>query len=416
MWRFYLFYNRPEKCDFQFTWNDFKYRVNSELVGNLCNLVNRTFTFVRKYYDGIIPKIKEDIKEKDVIFSLRKMIENTKKSIEEHMENTELKDAFHDCFALSDAGNKAFQSGEPWKNIKENIDFASSLIGELCYLIKDVLIMIHPFMPSYADEAVSFLGKSIFSGRVFDGKCQKCVRGDSSLAWDDIGKREGLEKIENQHIIFKMLDEKVIEEYKAKFSGAKVSDEKDGAVKKGEKTQNESDSKAPPIDTFVQKIVLKTAKIVEVARHPHGDKLYILKVDDGAVKDRTILSGLVGFFTEEELLNKAIVIVDNLKPRKMRGIDSNGMLLAASCTKEDGSEVLELVSCPDVEVGKRLYLEGHEGAIKENITEEKKMINADTFFSVPFRSSSGVLEILGSPLLVEGKKINLKVVLNGEVG
>lgn len=424
MWRFYIFYNRPEKSDFQFTWNDFKYRVNSELVGNLCNLVNRTFTFVRKYYSGVIPEIKEDIKEKDVILSLREAVRDAKKKIEECMDKAELKDAFHICFALSDIGNKAFQSGEPWKNIKENAEFASSLIGELCYLIKDILIFIHPFMPLYADEAVGFLGKHIFSGKVFDGKCEKTFKDEKALVWEDIGKRVGLEKIEEQHIIFKMLDEKEIEEKRNKFSGVGSNNGVSATEGKGESNKNGSSSKesknaslkdipkVSPIDTFVQKIVLKTARIMEVSKHPDADKLYILKVDDGTVTDRTILSGLVGFFTEQELLNKAIVIVDNLKPRRMRGIDSHGMLLAASFTKEDGNEVLELVSCPDEKVGVKLYAEGHE----QSTNEQKKMISADTFFSVPFRTSSGVLEVDGTPLLIEGKKINLKVVLNGEVG
>ena len=411
IWRFYIFYNRPEKSDFQFTWKDFRERVNSELIGNLCNLVNRTTTFVGKYYDGNIPENYDlDGEEKDAILAIRKAVFEAKKKIEDFQEAGQLKDAFHEVFALSDIGNKAFQAGEPWKNIKENSEYASSLIRELCYLIKDLLILAHPFIPFYASEVAGFFGLVIDSGEVFNGKCHKNIKSSSSLTWDDVGKREVLNKIEGAKIIFKMLDEKKMEEYRQKFSGNE-NKEKTDENEKSSKTTKEA-KKTSPIQTFLEKVVLKTARIMEVSRHPDADKLYVLKVDDGRVQDRVIVSGLVGFFVEEELMNKAVVIADNLKPRKMRGVDSNGMLLAASYEKEDGSEVLELVSVSDAKVGTRLTLKGYD----EPINEEMKMINADVFFSVPIKVSSGVVNVEGVPLLVEGKEIEMSVVLNGDVG
>ncbi len=411
IWRFYIFYNRPEKSDFQFTWKDFRERVNSELIGNLCNLVNRTTTFVGKYYDGNIPKECDfQGNEKEVISAIRKAVAESKKKIEEFQENGQLKDAFHEVFALSDIGNKAFQAGEPWKNIKENPEYASNLIRELCYLIKDILILVHPFIPSYASEVASFFGLVIDSGNVFNGECSKNIRNSSSLSWGDVGKREGLNKIEGAKIIFKMLDEKKIEEYREKFSGNENKEKTDENTKSSK--NNKEVKKTSPIETFLEKVVLKTARIMEVSRHPDADKLYVLKVDDGCIRDRIIISGLVGFFTEEELVNKAIIIADNLKPRKMRGIDSNGMLLAASYEKEDGSEVLELVCSPNADVGKRLTLKGYD----EPSSEDVKIINADVFFSVPIKVSSGVVQIEGVPLLVEGKEIEMHVVRNGDVG
>ena len=396
IWRFYIFYNRPEKSDFQFTWKDFRERVNSELIGNLCNLVNRTLTFVGKYYDGNIPK-NYDLQgqEKEDVLSIRKAVEEAKKKIEEFQENGQLKDAFHEAFALSDIGNKAFQAGEPWKNIKERPEYACSLIRELCYLIKDIMILVHPFIPSYASKVAGFFGLVIDSGEVFNGKCRKNIRKPSSLNWSDVGNRE---------------DEKKMEEYREKFSGNENTEKVNESVK-SPKIKKEV-KKTSPIETFLEKVVLKTAKIMEVSRHPDADKLYVLRVDDGSVNDRIIISGLVGFFTEEELVNKDIVIVDNLKPRKMRGIDSNGMLLAASCEKEDSSEKLELVCAPFAKVGERVTLKGYE----EPSDKDVKMINADTFFSVPIKVSSGILQIEGVPLLVEGKEIEMSVVLNGDVG
>ncbi|MGP1439476.1 MAG: methionine--tRNA ligase [Treponema sp.] len=411
IWRFYIFYNRPEKSDFQFTWKDFKERVNSELIGNLCNLVNRTLTFVGKSYDGNIPKSYElQGEEKEVILSIRNAVEESKKKIEDFQEHGQLKDAFHEAFALSDIGNKAFQAGEPWKNIKEKPEYASTLIRELCYLIKDILILVHPFIPFYASEVAGFLGLVIDSGDVFNGNCHRNIRKSSSLTWDDVGKREGLTKVEGNRIIFKMLDEKKIEEYRIKFSGK--SSESTEVVSEGTKSKNKEEKKTSPVDTFLEKIVLKVARIMEVSRHPDADKLYILKVDDGRIQDRVIASGLVGFFSEEELINKVVVIADNLKPRKMRGIDSHGMLLAASYEKEDGTEVLELVSPSDSKVGERLTLKGYDAPSNEDV----KMISADTFFSVPIKVVSGVVQIEDVPLLAGGKEIKLSVVLNGDVG
>ena len=417
MWRFYIFYNRPEKSDFQFTWKDFRERVNSELVGNLCNLVNRTTTFVRKSYNGVVPEVDDfqleasDLKE---LKAIRDSTEKTRKNVETFMEMGQLKEAFHEVFALSDIGNKAFQKGEPWKCIKEKPLYAKALIKELCYLIKDVLILSHPFIPFYASEAIKFFGREIFSGYVFDGKCQKNEIKDDALTFSDIGKRIGLTKIEGEHIIFKMLDEAKIKEYKAKFSGEKMDkiEEKNNekAVKNGCKSEEKESLSI--IETFLQKIILKTAKILEVNRHPNADKLYILKVDDGNSKERVILSGLVGFFTEDELLNKNIVIVDNLKSRKMRGIDSHGMLLAASFEKDDGSEVLELVSLESAPTGIRLGLKGYEMPL----IDSDKQINADLFFSVPIKAKDGLVQIDGVPLVMNGEEVRLKVVKEGDVG
>lgn len=417
VWRFYIFYNRPEKSDFQFTWKDFKERVNSELVGNLCNLVNRTTSFARRAFEGKVPSVKtEGLKddEKTLIRELDDAVFQAKRKVEEFMENGELKEAFHEVFALSDRANKAFQKGEPWAAIKDNPLFASSLIAELCYVIKDILILAHPFMPHYADEAIAFFGKKIFSGRTFDGKCVLSSQDATSLNWNDVGVRSGLEKLEGEHIIFKMLEEKKILEYQKKFSGKGSEGSKEKEGKQSSLSNKQKKEALSPIETFVQKIMLKTAKIVEVAKHPDADKLYVLKVDDGRGSERVILSGLVGFYEEEELRNKDIVIVDNLKPRKMRGINSHGMLLAASREKEDGSEELELVSIQGAMPGRRILLQKNEDEMRD--VNELKEISADVFFSVPLKATDGVVNVEGLALMLDGEEVRLCNIKEGSVG
>ena len=110
------------------------------------------------------------------------------------------------------------------------------------------------------------------------------------------------------------------------------------AEKKGGSEDCAVKEKKTPSEIFSEKIALKTAKIISIEKHPDADKLYIEKLDDGSGIERTILSGLVPFLKEEELLGKTDIIADNLKPRKMRGIESRGMLLAASRFDADGKE------------------------------------------------------------------------------
>ena len=413
VWRFYIFYNRPEKSDYQFTWKDMKERVNSELVGNLCNLVNRTLTFVRKYYDGIISDHDENSLSDDVISEFDAILastQNAKKKMEEFLEAGLLKEAFHEVFLLSDVGNKAFQKWQPWKGVKEEPKVTKARLKVLCNLIKDLLILSHPFMPQYASEAISFFGKKIFSGHVFSGVCRPNNDVKGSLKWDDVGKWDANIKIDGEHIIFKPLDAAKIEEYRQKFSGKKTKSS--NKVENAKKDVKKDEVALSPQELFVQNVVLKVAKVLEVTCHPDADRLYIIKVDDGAVQDRIIVSALRGIFSEEELLGKNIVIVDNLKPRKMRGVSSHGMLLVASYKKDDGDEVLELLNVGKASIGERVLLKGR----KEHIVEEPKELNADLFFSIPIRASSFIANIEGTPLIVGGGEIKLSIVKEGEIG
>lgn len=410
MWRFYIFYNRPEKSDYQFTWKDMRERVNSELIGNLCNLVNRTLTFVRKYYDGVITDYDENSlseNETSEFDDILTSTQNAKKKMEEFLEAGLLKEAFHEIFLLSDIGNKAFQKWQPWKGIKEEPVATKSRIRVLCNLIKDILILSHPFMPQYASEAISFFGKKIFSGHVYSGVCMPNNNIEDSLKWTDVGNWEPSIKIEKEHIIFKPLDSEKIEKYRKKFSGkeAKPSNNTEN-TKKDDKTLS-------PQELFLQNVILKVARVLEVTCHPDADRLYIIKLDDGMVQDRVIVSALRGVFSETELLGKNIIIVDNLKPRKMRGVTSHGMLLVAS-SKKDGEEdeVLELLTPNNAPIGERVLLKGME----KGITEEPKMLNADLFFSIPIKVTSFIANIEGSPLIVGDEEVKLDIVKEGNIG
>lgn len=406
-WRFYIFYNRPEKSDTQFTWKDFQEKLNSELIGNLGNLVNRTLTFVQRYYDGVIPQGKKDD-------SLWEKITEAEKKVTDLLEWAELKDAFHGIFAISSIANKAFQDGEPWKTRTTEPDKAADLLWNLCYIIKDLMIMIHPYMPKYSEKVLSFFGKTVINGRI--GK----PSAEGSLSWIHLGVTEGLSSVSGNEIVFTPMDNPAMESYRAKYAGSQQErkDAEKAQIKEkkmeDKKEENKIVEEKKPVDqiaVFNEKIALKIAKIMKVEKHPEADKLYIETLDDGSGEERIILSGLVPYCTEEELLGKSVIIADNLKPRKMRGIESRGMLLAADYTDNEGKDHVEVLNCPWAEPGTPVVLEGQSAsAIKAD------SIDADTFFSVEITVNNKVVNINGIPLTADGKVITTSITENGQVG
>ena len=411
-WRFYAFYNRPEKSDFQFMWKDFQEKMNSELIGNLGNLVNRTTTFISKYYDGVIPSFKKDEE-------LWAKIQEGEKKVTELLEWSELKDAFHEIFAISSIANKAFQDGEPWKTRNTDPEAAANLIGNLAYVLKDLMIMVHPYLPHYAEKVLSFFGKTGVTGKV--GK----PNNEGALTWADLGKLEGLDKLYKSEIIFKTMDNPTTEAYRERYSGkqadrlnqeATAKPEKQDNKKKEKKVEQKEAPKKEPltkeqqIDIFNEKVILKVAKITEVTRHPDAEKLYVEKLDDGTGVERVICSGLVPYLREEDLLGKHVVIADNLKPRKLRGIESRGMLLAADYTDADGKECVEVLDCSWAAPGTPVVLEGTDPAFAK-----AEVVDADTFFEVPITVTEKTVNINGKALVADGKTVTTVNTVNGEV-
>lgn len=438
MWRFYIFYNRPEKNDALFTWKDFQERVNSELVGNLCNLINRTLTFVSRYYDGVIPQrdgmasAREDVRA--VMEGLRAAAKYSIEKITALLEEAELRDAFHELFALSSVANKAFQDGEPWKNREADPEKAEALLFELCYLIKDLLILMHSYMPEYADAVASFLGIKIWSGNVFDWEHPVQPSPENTLAWENLLERRGLERVQKPAIIFKTLENDAIAAYRERYAGSqkeraaqagKQAAGKQAGGEQGGKKQQNAGSKnekqkakpewadVPPEKLFTDYISLKTAKIISVEKHPDADKLFVETIDDGSESGRVILSGLAPYFAPEELVGADIILAENLKPRKMRGIESKGMLLASHYTDADGTERVELVGMPGAAAGTPVTLEGAEATTPP--VQKPQAIDAELFFAVPFTVEDFRVCAAGKQLLVNGKPLVMKHVKSGTV-
>ena len=403
-WRFYIFYNRPEKQDYQFTWKEFREKYNGELLGNLGNLVNRTLLFVNKYYEGIIPDAPVDEE-------LWAKVRELEAKITENLEWANLRDAFHQIFEISDIANKAFQDGEPWKTRSENPEAAAKLIHNLCYVIKDLMIMAHPFIPQFAETILSYLGKQI-SEPCFG---EEPVAG--GLNWSDLGKTEGLDKVGETAVFFTPLDQKTADAFREKFSGSQQErkDKSEGKQKKEKKQEKKKEEpqvlpeSEQPVH-FAKNIQLKVAKILKVERNPESDKLYVEHVDDGSGTDRVIQSGLVPYLKEEDLLGKTVIIADNLAPRKMRGIESRGMLLAADYKDENGKDCVEILTAPWAAPGTKVVLEG------DDVNAEKPAeIQADTFFQIEIKVIDKAVQIGGKNLVVDGKPLSTEKTVNGPV-
>ncbi|MCI5665416.1 MAG: methionine--tRNA ligase [Spirochaetia bacterium] len=397
-WRFYIFYNRPEKQDYQFTWKDFMEKLNGELIGNLGNLVNRTLLFVNKYYEGKIP-------EAPVDEELWTQVKELEKKATEYLEWAELKDAFRTMFEISDICNKKFQATEPWKARTENPAVADSLIHNLCYVIKDLMIMMNPYMPQYTQKIMSYFGKTIEEKKVG-------METKPGYTWADLGVTEGLTTVGPTEVFFKPLDQKTMLAFREKFGGQQKAKKEE---KKADKKAKKPEPVVLPVEQqeafFNSTIELTVAKIVDVKPNPEGEKLFIETLDDGSGTPRTIQSGLRMYLKEEDLLGKHVVIASNLAPRTMRGVESRGMLLAGDYKDADGKDCVEVLDVSWAAPGTKIVIEGADPK-----AAKKAEITGDEFFSVQIKSVDGVVQIAGKPLMADGKAVKTTKALNSDIG
>jgi len=418
VWRFYIFWNRPESSDFTFVWSDFRDKVNGELIGNLGNLVNRTLTFVSRYYGGIIPASEPDEAYWREVLALEGKVTDA-------LERAELRDAFHSIFEISDIANKKFQDGEPWKTRTSDPAAAARLLSDLCYTLKDLSVLLHPYLPETAEKMAGFLG---------------CTIGADGLRWSSLGELRGLNAINPPQVLFAKLEEAQVVELRDRYSGSQKDrfektsgivadrDTKNAATPPEPASASESASAPAPYadlpeeQRFEKLIDLRVAKIVHIERHPKADKLYIETLDDGSGSERVIVSGLVPYYSEEALLGKHIVLVNNLKPAKLRGVESKGMLLAASVSDADGKETVEVLTAPWAEPGTPVLLTGFGAAVPgtgsssgESVST-KDMITVDVFFSVALRAKAGFAMAGQARLSAAGQDLRLENVLDGEIG
>ncbi len=361
IWRFYIYYNRPEKSDALFAWKDFQEKVNGELIGNISNLVNRTLTFAIRNFNGALP-------DKPGSEPFREQVKAVEDEIEDLFEKVELRDALRAILRLGSIGNKRFQDEEPWKKIKTDPDAVAGLVNDLVYLLRDIAILVSPFIPGTAEKIASFLGVT-------------------ELRWQDLRKRSGIGAIRQPELLFTLLDDKLIDGLKLKYSGTQVKEEQ-----------------SLP-ERFRKEVQLLVARITKIERHPKADKLYVETVDVGG-EERTIVSGLVPYYAPEELLGRLIVLAANLAPAKLRGVESQGMLLAA-----DDSETVDVIFAEGAEPGDRITLEDTDSTSYE----KPELVTIDQFLSIPISVADSYVCVGGKKLVTKAGPLVTRKVKEGKV-
>lgn len=294
--RFVLTSIAPESKDSEFTWKDYQARVNNELVAILGNFVNRVVVLTNKYYDGVVPFGKAD---SDILAKC----ENHLKNIGEHIENFKFRDALTEAMNLARFGNKFLADSEPWKLQKTDPDAVKKIMFNALNICAYLAPAFEAFLPATA-------------GRIRE-----------MLAIDPIfkGYLDGHE-IRSAVLLFKKVEDEEIE----------------AQIQKLKKPEPEQTDSKPMIsfDDFT-KLDLKVGTIKTAEKVEKADKLLQLQVDMGQ-ETRTIVSGIAEHFSPEEVVGKQVSVLTNLEPRKIRGIESQGMILMA----EDEGGKLVFVS-PD---------------------------------------------------------------------
>lgn len=301
--RYALLSSAPETKDNNFTWKDFQTKNNSELVGIFGNFINRVAVLIHKYYDGVVPQGNINAPE-------LKEINKSAKEISGFLENYEFRNSLTALMNLARFGNQYLQTEEPWKTIKDNPEKAAHSLFVGAQIAVALAQLCEPFMPFSSEKLLNMFN------------VQK-------LSWNDVETKSVLietgHTINESSLLFSKIEDDVIDAQIQKLENTKQNNKKTNPNAKPMKEEI-------TFDDFT-KMDLRTATITEAEKVEKADKLLKLTVDTG-VDVRTVVSGIAESFTPEELIGKQVMILLNLAPRKIRGIESQGMLLLT--TKPDG--------------------------------------------------------------------------------
>ncbi len=294
----------PEQKDADFTWADFQAKNNNELVANLGNFVNRALVLTTKYWGGVVPGRNEltDL-DKDVIVQLNTFPSKISASIEKHR----YKEALSELMKLSALGNKYLAETEPWKLIKQDEERVKTIMNIALQITSSLAVLSVPFLPETASKLSEMMN--------LEGLKWGALTEDNITEGHQINKPS---------LLFQRIDDEVVDAQRAKLNQAKEDAE---ATNKVVEPQKETTS----FDEF-QKMDIRVGTIIEAEKIKKAKKLLKLKVDTG-IDQRTVVSGIAQFFEPEKLIGQQVSILVNLSPRKMLGIESEGMILMAENNK-----------------------------------------------------------------------------------
>lgn len=300
--RYVLTANAPETKDNDFTWADFQTRNNSELVSILGNFINRATVLVHKYYGGTVPAAAALQPVEEAVFS---EIGQIKERLTDQLEGFHFRDALREAMNIARAGNKYLQETEPWKVWKTDQERVGTILNTALQICADLAVAFEPFTPFMSARLSSQLGL---------GK----------LSWDMLGRRDLIDAdtvIAQPELLFEKIDDQAIAAQLAKLEESKRRNVIDAYKPKEVKA-------ATTIDDF-DKTDIRVGTVTACSKVKKSNRLLQLTIDDG-MGGRTILSGIAQSYPEPEVLvGKQVCFIANFPPRKMMGVESQGMVLSA---------------------------------------------------------------------------------------
>ncbi|WP_298526683.1 methionine--tRNA ligase [uncultured Christiangramia sp.] len=304
--RYVLTANAPETKDNDFTWKDFQARNNNELVAIFGNFINRVVVLTNKYYDGIIPQPGEYTEvDEQTIAELKAYPSVIASSIEKYR----FREAQGELMNLARLGNKYLADEEPWKQIKTDEDRVKTIMYVALQIASALSIISEPFLPFTSAKLKRMLN-------------QTGENTSTTPDWDIINTREALipagHHIGKAELLFSKIDDEQMEQQLEKLKATKAANE----------MENQKAEPQKEIATFEDftKMDLRVGTIIEAEKMAKTKKLMILKVDTG-IDQRTVVSGIAEHFKAEEIIGKKVTVLVNLAPRKLRGVESEGMIL-----------------------------------------------------------------------------------------
>ena len=334
--RYYLSINMPEGHDTDFTWNEFVDRINNELIATYGNFVNRVMSLTARLpHNGKSPLIQFDdngLRTEDMQF-----LETLHSKITDSLKRHRYKEALRFAMNAAQHGNQLLQNAAPWKHLKSDAgaEERHESLSSLAFgwrLCRYLAIVTQPFLPFSSQKLWLMLG---LQGDVSSHPW------DSAMDWNqDIQITD-----ENYEPLFKRLDlEEIVQQEQSLVEESEPSAMAHG-VKGGKKETKKMKEEQPEGITYLEfetfmEVELRVGKIVTVEDHPNADRLYVVKLDDGTNTQRTICAGIKEYYSAADLENMTVVFVANLKPRPLRGVVSEGMMLAA----DDGNGAVKLVT------------------------------------------------------------------------
>ena len=380
--RYVLTANAPETKDNDFTWKDFQQRNNSELVAVFGNFVNRAVVLTHKYFGGVVP---ENRKPEAIDAETLASIVPCKEALEKYVETFHFREALKEAMNIARIGNKYISDMEPWKVAKTDLDRTASILYTCLQICADLAIAFEPFTPFSAEKLRDILrvgldagtdhragegtptenfyksgeGKALHtrdfsarpdglgrndSGSVIPGEVSSVIPSEVSsvipseakesltLRWDMLGTPELLpagHALGESVLLFQKIEDSVVDAQIARLEAIKAEREAAEAAKAAEEAAKKVEPQKAEV-TFDQfgAMDIRTATVLEAERVPKTDKLLKLTIDTG-IDTRTIVSGIAEYYSPEDMLGKQICILANLAPRKIRGIESKGMILMA---------------------------------------------------------------------------------------